>query len=55
MAADSIEKFKLCDLVISPDELGRYGTFQKQGIDEIYDIGYQSAKEQLLNSSFFHG
>ena len=53
MAYDSIEKFKHCDLVVHPDRLDGYGTFQKQGIDEVFEIGYTNTKELLLKSSFY--
>jgi NTE family protein len=39
-AADSILKFKQCDIIISPAELGSYGTFNMKNITAIFDLGY---------------
>ncbi len=36
----SIHKFGLCDYVISPESLNRYGTFAVNQMDEIFNIGY---------------
>lgn len=38
---------KLCDWLIEPKELTLYSTFErsKKKMDEIYDLGYQTAKE----------
>ena len=40
-------KFNLCDLVITPDELSSFGTFEtnKAKMDRIFEIGYNVAKE----------
>ena len=46
-------KFKDCDLVISPKELGKYGTFDKKYLNEIFNIGYEATnkvlKSEVLN------
>ena len=44
-AHDSFLKFKACDLLISPKELNDYGTFYVKNVDEIFNLGYQSAIE----------
>ncbi|AVI52159.1 patatin [Pukyongia salina] len=46
-AADSILKFKQCDLVISPSDLSLFGTFDMKYTDAIYDIGYRETKRLL--------
>ena len=55
MAADSIQKFKDCDLVVHPEELSRYGTFNMNGMDAIFDIGYSTTKNILEESEFAIG
>ncbi len=42
-----MQKFTLCDWVISPDELALYSTFEtnKAKMDEIFNIGYEAAKK----------
>lgn len=37
------QKFKDCDLMISPDKLDVFGTFDRKNIDQIYEIGYKAA------------
>lgn len=46
-ANSNMQKFTLCDWVISPDELALYSTFEtnKAKMDEIFMIGYESAKK----------
>ncbi len=46
-ANSNMQKFTLCDWVISPDELALYSTFEtnKQKMEEIFHIGYESAKK----------
>jgi len=45
-------KFRMCDILIQPEELGSYSTFEtnKQIMSKIYDIGYQSAKTVFSKS-----
>jgi NTE family protein len=38
------EQAKLCDIFIQPDELANYKVFSLSKAKEIYDIGYESAK-----------
>jgi NTE family protein len=42
-------KREYCNLLLEPQGLGKYGTFETstQKMEEIYEIGYQSAKEVL--------
>jgi NTE family protein len=44
-------KFRMCDILIQPEALAMYSTFEtnKQIMSEIYDIGYQSAKNVFEN------
>lgn len=46
-ANSNMQKFTLCDWVISPDELALYSTFEtnKGKMDEIFKIGYEAAKK----------
>jgi NTE family protein len=46
-ANTNMQKFTLCDWVISPDELALYNTFEtnKQKMEEIFMIGYEQAKK----------
>ena len=48
---DDLSKFKDCDLIIYPEKLSKYGTFDKKYLNEIFEIGYNSAKTSLKNSS----
>ena len=48
---EDLSKFRDCDLTISPEELSKYGTFDKKHLDEIFLIGYKNANETLKNSS----
>jgi len=47
VAAESINKFGLCDFVISPEELNKYGTFDMNNIDAIFNLGYTTTKTLL--------
>ncbi|KOS07426.1 patatin [Flavobacterium akiainvivens] len=46
-ANSNMQKFTLCDWVISPEELALYSTFEtnKNKMDEIFNIGYEAAKK----------
>ena len=44
---DDIQKFPKCDLLIAPHELSRFGTFDKEPLFEIFDIGYHTALKAL--------
>lgn len=46
-AAESIVKFADCDIVISPKGLAEYNTFDMNGIDKIFELGYSAAKKIL--------
>lgn len=43
-------KFKYCDITIAPQELNKYGTFDRTHLDEIFNIGYTKTKEILAKS-----
>lgn len=45
--AESIRKFKHCDLVISPKNLGEYSVFGMNNIDAIFELGYIAAVNSL--------
>jgi NTE family protein len=42
-------KFRICDILIQPEELATYSTFEtnKQIMGQIYEIGYQNAKNNF--------
>ena len=46
-ANESLSKFADCDIVIYPEELSNYGTFDMSAIDTIFDIGYTNTKKVL--------
>ncbi|QRM89369.1 patatin [Lacinutrix sp. WUR7] len=48
----AIAKFSDCNLVISPEELIRFSTFNMKSMDAIFDLGYNSTKEKLANNAF---
>ena len=43
----SITKFKLCDMVVYPKDLSKYGLFNTDHIDEIFEIGYQETIKEV--------
>jgi NTE family protein len=44
---DSLSKFDDCSLVISPQGLKRFGTFDLNNLETIYQLGYESALRTL--------
>jgi NTE family protein len=36
-----------CDLIINPEALNRFGTFSMNHVDDIFQIGYEAAIEEL--------
>ncbi|WP_324027203.1 patatin-like phospholipase family protein [Maribacter sp. BPC-D8] len=51
-ASESIAKFSECELVISPEELCEYATFDMRSIDAIFDIGYNSTIDALKKKGY---
>lgn len=49
MNSMSTLKFSHCDLVISPTELNKLGTFSMNNLEMAFDIGYKAANKQLKN------
>jgi NTE family protein len=47
MYYSSRRKFHQCDLVICPEELTRFGTFDTRHYAEILDIGYRATRDRL--------
>ena len=47
MAALSESKFQHCDILIAPHQLNEVGTFSMNRIDEVFEIGYEAACQQL--------
>ena len=50
VASASMLKFPDCDLVIYPEELINYGTFDMNNIDAIFNLGYTTTKKALKNN-----
>ena len=48
---EDLLKFEMCDLVICPEELTNYGTFDKKYIDDIYNIGYKDTASRIKGST----
>lgn len=47
IAREDMKKFEKCDILIYPEQLSEYGTFDKKRLDEIYKIGYDVANREL--------
>ncbi|WP_396191978.1 patatin-like phospholipase family protein [Flavobacterium sp.] len=50
LAANSnLQKFNYCDIIIEPEELTSFNTFEtnKSKMDKIFEIGYQAAKKSF--------
>jgi len=47
MYYSSNRKFHQCDLLICPAELSRFGTFDTKHFQEIKEIGFQAARDQM--------
>lgn len=43
----SRSKFDRCDVVICPEELGRFGVFDTKQLKEIEEVGYRAARAEL--------
>jgi NTE family protein len=41
------EQMKSCDLLVDPEELRSYGTFEFDKADKIFKIGYEAGKERM--------
>lgn len=48
------QKFNDCDLVISPKELSKYGTFNKKHLQQIFNIGYDATIKTLAENKKFY-
>lgn len=48
------QKFNDCDLVISPKELSKYGTFNKKHLQQIFNIGYHATIKALAENKKFY-
>ena len=47
VASESMLKFPDCDLIIYPEELINYGTFDMNNIEAIFNLGYTTTKKVL--------
>ncbi|KGL64292.1 patatin-like phospholipase family protein [Polaribacter sp. Hel1_85] len=47
VASESMLKFPDCDLIIYPEELINYGTFDMNSIEAIFNLGYKTTKKIL--------
>lgn len=45
--SEAKKKFRQCDYVVEPKSLYKYGNFNTDKIDEIYQIGYLTALDQM--------
>ena len=50
VASQSMLKFPSCDLVISPEALIKYGTFEMNSIDAIFNLGYTDTIKALAEN-----
>ena len=46
-SSTSTDKYKDCDLLITPEGIQKYGTFSQKAADIVFELGYQSAREKL--------
>lgn len=49
---DSISKYKLCDVLIAPESLNDYNTFDMFKLKKMYRIGYEAACNELVKVGF---
>ncbi|MFQ5446316.1 MAG: patatin-like phospholipase family protein [Saprospiraceae bacterium] len=42
----TLQKFHLCNIVIAPQKLASFGTFERGRFDEIYQVGYEAAQSR---------
>lgn len=47
VASESMSKFPDCDLIISPEGLINYGTFDMNSVEAIFNLGYTATKKAL--------
>ena len=47
MFFSSRRKFHDCDVMIYPEELSRFGSFDTKHMEEIFEIGYRDARERM--------
>lgn len=48
---EDLSKFSDCDLVVYPEKLNEYGTFDKKNLDVIFELGYEHASRALDNTT----
>ncbi|MDO6492274.1 MAG: patatin-like phospholipase family protein [Cellulophaga sp.] len=46
-ASESMLKFNLCDMIVLPEGLSDFGTFDMGSIDTIFELGYSATKKLL--------
>ncbi len=46
-ARTSTDKFKDCDLLITPEGIHKFGTFSLKETDAVFELGYQSAQKKM--------
>ncbi len=44
---NSTAKFAYCDIIVQPKKLINHGLFSSSGLDKVYELGYQEAKNQI--------
>ncbi len=45
----SMQKYHLCDLVLTPQEVSKFGTFDRGHFEEIFELGYKVAHQNRVN------
>ncbi|GHC53650.1 patatin-like phospholipase family protein [Ulvibacter litoralis] len=53
VASESLQKFSACDILISPEELNNFGTFDMNSVDAIFQLGYDTTNELLKKHRLF--
>ncbi|GGK18280.1 patatin [Yeosuana aromativorans] len=50
---EDLKKFNDCDLIISPKGLNKFGVFDKNHLNDIFNLGYEATKKELTNNNKF--
>lgn len=50
VANETVLKFEECDVLIRPERMADFSMFSLKNMDTLFELGYESAKEALINS-----
>ncbi|MDC6389073.1 patatin-like phospholipase family protein [Maribacter sp. PR1] len=50
VANETVLKFEECDVLIRPEHMADFSMFSLKNMDTLFELGYESAKEALINS-----